>query len=207
MWKKSKSFTLIEVLVVVFILGLLASVIIVNVSTARAKGRDAKRLADVDAIRMALEMYYEANGMYPQEFNGWAAATGATYDATDNCNSVFPPYSDKRYQCLWDVLSADLAPYLSPLPKDPLNKKEGYRYYVDIQNERKGAIIKTKLEVDKQKMEEDSCPKGSQNYYDVIVGYFIGPVEYYGTAIGGEPDDLKANHCTGKEVGYTSPSL
>lgn len=59
-------FTLIELLVVIAIISLLSSVVLASLSTARTKARDAKRAADVKNVQLALEMYYDANGMYPQ---------------------------------------------------------------------------------------------------------------------------------------------
>ncbi|PIS08253.1 hypothetical protein COT76_02470, partial [Candidatus Berkelbacteria bacterium CG10_big_fil_rev_8_21_14_0_10_33_10] len=51
-------FTLIELLVVIAIIGILAGVVVVNVGSAQAKARDAKRISDMKAIQTALEMYY-----------------------------------------------------------------------------------------------------------------------------------------------------
>jgi type II secretory pathway pseudopilin PulG len=55
---------LIELLVVIAIIGLLASVVIASLSSARAKGRDARRVADLKAIQTANELYFDANGVY-----------------------------------------------------------------------------------------------------------------------------------------------
>jgi prepilin-type N-terminal cleavage/methylation domain-containing protein len=60
-----KGFTLIELLVVIAIIGLLSSVVLASLNTARSKARNAKRLSDLHQITNALEMYYDANGTYP----------------------------------------------------------------------------------------------------------------------------------------------
>ena len=76
-------FTLIELLVVIAIIGILAGVVVVNVGSARAKARDAKRISDMKAIQTALEMYYNDNGEYPTTAN-WKSGTtvcSATYGA------------------------------------------------------------------------------------------------------------------------------
>lgn len=59
-----RGFTLIELLVVIAIIGLLASVVIASLSSARAKGRDARRLADLKSIQLANELFFDANGQY-----------------------------------------------------------------------------------------------------------------------------------------------
>ncbi len=64
-FKRSKGFTLIELLVVIAIIGILASIILASLSSARAKGRDAKRLSDIKQIQLALELFYDACGNYP----------------------------------------------------------------------------------------------------------------------------------------------
>ena len=63
--KKNKGFTLIELLVVVAIIGLLSSIVLASLNSARLKARDVKRLASFRQIQIALEMYYETNGTYP----------------------------------------------------------------------------------------------------------------------------------------------
>lgn len=61
-----RGFTLIELLVVIAIIGLLSSVILASLGGARAKGRDARRIADIRQLQMALELYYDTNNKYPQ---------------------------------------------------------------------------------------------------------------------------------------------
>lgn len=59
--KKNKGFTLIELLVVIAIIGILASVVLASLSSARRKSRDARRIADIKQIQLALELYFDAN--------------------------------------------------------------------------------------------------------------------------------------------------
>jgi len=62
---KKKGFTLIELLVVIAIIGLLSTLSVVALNSARQKSRDAKRVADVKQIQTALELYYNDNNGYP----------------------------------------------------------------------------------------------------------------------------------------------
>ncbi|MCL4427019.1 type II secretion system GspH family protein [Patescibacteria group bacterium] len=62
----SKAFTLIELLIVVAIIGLLAAIITVTVAGAISKGRDARRIADLNTMRTAMYQYYtNNNGSFP----------------------------------------------------------------------------------------------------------------------------------------------
>lgn len=64
---KKKGFTLIELLVVIAIIGLLSTLAVVALNSARAKSRDAKRIADVKQMQTALELYFNDAGSYPAQ--------------------------------------------------------------------------------------------------------------------------------------------
>ena len=69
-----RGFTLIELLVVIAIIGILSSVVLASLNSARKKGRDARRVADVKQIQLALELYYDANSNYPSNTTtAWGA--------------------------------------------------------------------------------------------------------------------------------------
>ena len=76
--KHSRGFTLVELLVAIAIIGMLASVVLVSLNSARAKARDARRIADVHSIQLALENYYDTNGAYPTQAAD-AAPPAATF--------------------------------------------------------------------------------------------------------------------------------
>lgn len=59
-------FTLIEMLIVVTIIAVLASLILVGMGGARSKSRDARRVADLHNVMNALELYYAKKGQYPE---------------------------------------------------------------------------------------------------------------------------------------------
>ncbi|MCC6405272.1 MAG: type II secretion system protein [Candidatus Yanofskybacteria bacterium] len=64
--RREKGFTLVELLVVIAIIGVLATLVLLQLGTARARARDTKRITDVNQIRTAVEQYFEDNGgVYP----------------------------------------------------------------------------------------------------------------------------------------------
>ena len=80
--KYLKGFTLIELLVVVAIIGLLSSVVLSSLNSARAKARDAQVKIEFNQLRKALALYFDKYGLYPNE------TPVATNPWTDNFNSM-----------------------------------------------------------------------------------------------------------------------
>lgn len=80
-----RGFTLIELLVVIAIIGLLSSVVLGSLNAARAKARDAKRDADLYAVKSALAAYFIDNGEYPEDL-------GTGYRLSDVANLLVPRY-------------------------------------------------------------------------------------------------------------------
>lgn len=71
-----RGFTLIELLVVIAIIGILSSVVLASLNTARLKSRDARRISDIKQLQIALTLYADANaGAYPTTLAG----LGTTY--------------------------------------------------------------------------------------------------------------------------------
>lgn len=70
MMQKRKGFTLIELLVVIAIIGILSSVVLASLNSARSKSRDARRVSDLKQLQLALELYYDANKAYPAGIAG-----------------------------------------------------------------------------------------------------------------------------------------
>jgi len=57
-------FTLIELMIVISILGMVATVGVGNYIKAQQRGRDARRFSDLDQIQKAQEQYFSINSLY-----------------------------------------------------------------------------------------------------------------------------------------------
>jgi prepilin-type N-terminal cleavage/methylation domain-containing protein len=70
----SKGFTLIELLVVIAIIGLISSVVLASLNTARGKGSDAAIKSGLNYMRTQAALYYDTN---LNTYNTLATTTGA----------------------------------------------------------------------------------------------------------------------------------
>lgn len=78
-WNRKEGFTLVELLVVIAIIGILATLLILQLGVARQRARDAQRISHVNQIRTALEFYFDANSSYPDTAAGGTLTDVAQY--------------------------------------------------------------------------------------------------------------------------------
>ena len=71
--KKQNGFTLLEVMVVIVILGVLASVVVPNLLGNKEKADQQKAITDIVALENALDMYKLDNSTYPTTDQGLEA--------------------------------------------------------------------------------------------------------------------------------------
>ncbi|QLE83819.1 type II secretion system protein GspG [Shewanella sp. Scap07] len=73
MSKKHRGFTLLEVMVVIVILGILASMVVPNLMGNKDKADQQKAVSDIVALENALDMYKLDNSVYPTTEQGLEA--------------------------------------------------------------------------------------------------------------------------------------
>lgn len=110
-------FTLIELLVVIAIIGLLSSVVFASLNSARSKARDAKRIADFQQIRTALELFYDTHGRYPS--SPGAPTWDQHWDYFAQCLETASDAS-----CGFGLSSRPV--FMSEVPQDPQDSPSGF---------------------------------------------------------------------------------
>jgi len=71
--QKRNGFTLVELMVVIFILGLLTTIVVINVMPSQDRAMVEKARADIATLGQALEMYRLDNLSYPGSSDGLQA--------------------------------------------------------------------------------------------------------------------------------------
>lgn len=118
--KRSQSgFTLIELLVVIAIIGLLSTLAVVALNSARQRSRDAKRVSDIRQIQTALELGFSETSNYPA---GTSVVLGAAAsDVLCNVNG-----SSSFVAAAADCNSGTI--YMGLVPTNPTPNGEPYTY-------------------------------------------------------------------------------
>jgi len=91
---KERGFTLIELLVVIAIIGILSSVVLASLNTARDKGNDAAIKSNLANLRAQAELFYDGNTAV-----GYSGLFDDTNDGVDNITAAVDKISDStRYE-------------------------------------------------------------------------------------------------------------
>lgn len=119
-----RGFTLAEMIVVIAIIALLATVVMFNVQEGKKKARDAQRLSDLQQVQLALRVYRDVHGNYP--LTGCGAGTGK-WASPGPGNQVW-------YAECSDYIPGLAPNYIAKLPTDPISENtlnSGFFYLSD----------------------------------------------------------------------------
>ncbi|MEI8593906.1 MULTISPECIES: type II secretion system major pseudopilin GspG [Photobacterium] len=107
MQRQQRGFTLLEVMVVIVILGVLASLVVPNLLGNKEKADQQKVVTDIGALEQALDMYKLDNSVYPTTDQGLEALVTAPSSSPEPRN-----YRNGGY--------------IKRLPKDPWGNDYNY---------------------------------------------------------------------------------
>src|SRR5689334_19295939 len=113
-----KGFTLIELMVVILIIGLLATIVVQNLRSATDKAKRVKAEADIAQIKSGLDRYYLDVGSYPSTEQGLQSLISA------------PNVSNSAGRD--DASTGWGGPYVEKIPEDPWG--HAYFYQSDGDN-------------------------------------------------------------------------
>lgn len=106
-------FTLLELLVVISIIGVLSSVALASLASARENARDAVRVSTVREVRNAMELHFSEFGVYPTSYD-------ETNNAESNYNAAGVLPNDFDGILAATVRNTNLGTYYPAEPRDPL---------------------------------------------------------------------------------------
>lgn len=114
--KKNNGFTLAELAAVIVIISLLAGAVSIRIVKTIQKGRDARRIADIDSLVSALQAYYLDYGQYPDTSDAWTYSTDANFlSALTSGNyitqTIQDPKNDSTYRYAYKRNSSANPPY------------------------------------------------------------------------------------------------
>jgi len=128
----NNAFTLIELLIVIAIIGLLASAVLVSFPGAMAGARDGIRKQDLSTIRSALEEYWDIYGHYPPE-DGFISHSPVCTDTSVGCGScgcTAPEFPNGDYWGTDSNMNYLVAQgSFGKAPIDPINNSTYYYQY------------------------------------------------------------------------------
>jgi general secretion pathway protein G len=99
---RSRGFTLIELLVVIAIIGILSTIVLASLNTARLKSRDARRIADIKQLQLALAVFYDSKAGYPSALSCLASGgyiSSVPKDPSTNADYPYTPLGSGLCNC------------------------------------------------------------------------------------------------------------
>jgi general secretion pathway protein G len=122
MKNSNKGFTLIELLVVIAIIGLLSTLAVVALNSARQRSRDAKRVADIRQVQTALELGFSEVQRYPTAASAVPLGVSASSTSVLCNNAGSPVWQANQTGCTAGGV------YMGLVPSNPTPNGAAYMY-------------------------------------------------------------------------------
>ena len=133
--KVLQGFTLVELLVVISIISILATVMLNAFRSSQWRSRDAARKSDLEQVGKALEMFYSDHGFYPPGSGGKIGA--CPYSSSDSSDCTWGGVGDAGKMTDGETV------YFRKLPSDPsgysyfyrtIKNQQAYQLYAHLEN-------------------------------------------------------------------------
>jgi len=143
--KQKKSFTLIEMLIVIVIIGILAAALVPRLQSVQSRARDAKRKADLNQLNTAMQIKYGDRNSLPASVGRITTGTHAYLELTGYMTSVpldpQTPTTNYGYRRKdWDIVT-----YYGCATN--LTNANKYAFYVKLENAPTGSDTGTMIDI------------------------------------------------------------
>lgn len=182
-----------ELLIIITLIAVIAAAVIALLDPLRQIRRsyDARRKSDLDTLKKVIEDFYNDKGCYPKprEICYIPPNIQNVCDKNVWMNKII---SQLCFICGSESTPAEMLPYISQLPCDPLHPKDKYVYEVQIDESKYDQGVRCKPNPDPDSM-TNSCPQWYSLYSSL-------EDHLYDT-------DSKLLGCTGGGCGFSSAQV
>lgn len=162
MIRRKNGYTIIELMLVVFMISVLATIGVGRVGKSLASARDKRRKTELRELQHMIELYRIDHGYYPPDIWGCDTSMGLSLETPCINPFITPPE--------WQpggLLEIQLQGYFRRLPKDPLNRIPFMYFFEPVYSQNQfgincgvdpcAYILSTRLENDKDKEADPGC--------------------------------------------------
>lgn len=136
--RRTKGFSLIELLIVIAVVGIISVVAVLSLNSAYKQARDAKRMSDVRQIQSVLNLFLNDNSVYPIMPEG--VILGTTSTQVFSSQAGFSSASDAQGITYMTRVPADPKQNMHYVYVSQDGESYGIRFNLEKENESLGGI-------------------------------------------------------------------